>query len=521
MAFIPSSRLSSFDVGGPVIPGTIKPVSAGSFASRAALFAAQRYGPRLVGAAVSRMDSSVNNLADKISGSDISSNNNSNNRKGRTRSGSKPNSDFKNRDDGNGQSPPPRGGRRARRNPNGSSSVGSSVNVNGVPRFTIDTGIPSGTLLNPMQKTTKYYSPLFVQCGRLFSNITDQDDSFFSSLINSELYFKYKIIVQSVITNSFTRYFTEANFYNYIGLVSYSLQVYYMVDSILAYTSVNTNTNIGMMKLRMAITPEIVNYHIKLKEYLESIPIPPNLLEYIRYLYQNFTFNDVEGSSIIRLSVDDLLCTSEYNGELGLNSEVYNSIFHDIIDSSETLSIMKRIRENWVNQLPASSYESFYDPQFSTFWHNSNVSYEDFGSNMVKYTINAKSFEDLLYYGIFDNRLDGIIYASCSVNIKYNNKDVQQMGIWQPFNEFAERNSINSSLLHYSNDNFIRPVTEVEFRNASMVHSAPHVVITQDNNPMWEVNASNFAGSTVPQVHTLENTTQAVVKSVEWLLSPN
>lgn len=525
MAFSPSSGSRSYvDMNLPVVPGVSAPVSAGQFASRTALLAARRYGPKILGAAVNRLDQTVDKFASRLSGSSSSSDNNNNPPKTKSKSSSgsskRSRGGSSTNDGGSGDSSSgPPGGRRPV-NRSTSKNIGAAYDTEGVTRLSLDSGIISGTLVNPIQRTTQYYSPLYIQCGQLFSNIADQDDSVFSSMINQELYFKYRIIVQSSITNSFTRYFTEESFYSYVGLISYALQVYYMIDSILAYTSHNANTNIGMTRLRMAISPDILNSHIKLKEYLEGVPIPPNLLEYIRYLYQNFSFNDVNGSSIIRLSLGDSLCTSEYSSELGLNSETYSQIFESLISSSDTISIMRRIRENWVRTLPPSSYESFYDPQFSTFWHNSNISYEDYGSKAVKYTINTSNFSDQLYYGIFDNRLDGLIYASCSVNTVQNDKNVQQMGLWLPFNDFQHRNSINSSLLHHSNDGLIRPVTEREFRDASLVHAAPYTVITADNNPVWEVSRANFAGSAIPQVHTLENTTQAVVRSVEWLLSP-
>lgn len=521
MSFVPSgiptipSLYSSSLIGSKSAVSGINPaISAGSFASRAGMLAAERYGPVLAGAALNRLDKSVSGLAAKISGD--SSGNGSN---GNGNNNSRSSSSYSGNDNGNPPPPPSsKGGRRPRRK--GATSSSGVYDKTGIPRFSINTGIPSGTLINPLQKSTIHYSPLYVQCGRLFDNVVEQNDSLFSGLINSELYFKYKILVQSTITNSFSRYFTEECFYSYVSVLSKALQLYYMVDSILAYTSNNVNSNLAMFRLRMAMTSEILSEHVKLKEFLGTIPIPPNLLEYIRYLYQNFSFNDVEGSSIIRLSLEDSLCTSEYGDQLGLDLQYYNEVMAELLTLSETFSVLRKVRENWVKELPPSSFEAFYDPQFSTFWHNSNICYEDYGSKKVKYTINATDNTSLLYYGIFDNRLDGIIYASSSVNVNINDVDVCQTGIWKPFSDFKDRKSINSSLLHFSNDNLMRPVTSQEHRNASMVHAAPYTLVTPDKNLMWVVTESNFAGSTIPQVHTLENTTQAVVRSVEWLLNP-
>jgi hypothetical protein len=503
--------------------GLTPPVNGADFARTAGSFILNRYGQAVVGAGINYMDNTVRDIAASISRKSAIP------RKAAAKAGIPGNGSDKGKvngkDDGSGipKKPGKEGGWRKKRSMSDKGQYGG-IDVSSTPRFGLDTGIESGTILNPLQDTTNYYSPLYIQCGTLLPTIGENDDSTFSELINSELYFRYLIIVQQVITNNFASYFTEVDFFNYLATVSEALQIYYMVDSILAFSSHsdNKNQNLAMVNLRMAIGPDILNGHMKLKEFLESVPIPPNLLQYIRYMYQNFCFKDVKGSSIIRLSYQDSLCTDEYKGSLGIDGNTYNSIVLKMLELSKLGSIIAKIRPNWITDLPPSSYEVFYDPQFSTFWHNSNIAYEDFGSNIVKYTINANSKSDLLYYGIFDDRLDGAIYASCSVNLKTTNKDksIQQMGMWQPFNSFKNKNSISSSLLYFNKESKVSSILDVAYRNASMVYAAPHAVKTESGNFTWVVNASNFAGSTIPQVHTLENTTQAVVRTVNWLFEP-
>lgn len=488
MAFIVSSpgSLSSTSNSG-VVSGT----NAAGFVSTAANFAARRYAPVLIGAAVKRMDRAVTRVASSISGSDFPSRldgNDSGNGGGSNNNGGG--------SGGGGKSVKPGGWRPSKRD----KGIGGSPNVQGVPQFTIDTGIDSGTLINPLQPTTKYFTPLFIQCGEFMSTLDIQKDSTLANLLNVDLFYKYLVIVQSEVNFGLSRNFTQDNFYMYISTLSEAIQLYYMIDSILAYTSHTPNNNLAMTRLRMAITPEISNSHTKLREILESTPIPPRLLEYIRYMYQNYSFNNVEGSSIIRLSFKDSLCTSEYDGGLGINESTYFSIINRLIDLATVSSIINKIRPSWKTRMLPSSYEALYDPQFSTFWHNSNIAFEDYGSKVVKHTISVEHSYDMIYYGIFDNRLDGIIYASCSVT---DQNGVIEKGMWKPFSEFDSRNSINSSLLHYSNDSYIRPVTEVEYRISSMVHAAPHTVITKDNNPVWELYKNHYAGSCVPQVHKI------------------
>jgi len=510
MTFIVSSpsSFSHSSGSGSFTPG----VDASTFARAAAGYAVNRYGPTLLNAAQSRIDSTVSNIASKIAGNGSSSNVSGNGKSSSSRASN--NSSSNGNDSGKSN---PIGGRRASKSRGPLTGTGGSPNIQGVPQLSLDSGIDSGTINNPLQDTTPDYSPLFIQCGQFIPDVDQQKNSTYSKLMGKELFYKYLMLVQSEVNFSMSRNFTEENFYTYIITISKALQLYYMVDSILAFTSHTPNNNIAMTRLRMAINPGIANGHIKLREFLETTPIPPNLLMFIRHMYQNYSFSNVSGSPIIRLSFKDSLCTSELKGPLTINGLTYASIINDLIGCSITTSIISRIRPKWKVKLPESSYEALYDPQFSTFWHNSNIAYEDYGSKVVKYTINCDDYNTPLYYGIFGNRLDGVIYASCSVNVEHN---VMEMGLWRPFSEFQEMKSMNSSLLHMSNDGLIRPVTEQNFRFSSMVYAAPYTTITKDNNPIWNLINSSYVGACIPQVHTLENVTQAITRTIIWLFVP-
>jgi hypothetical protein len=499
----------------PSYPG--QPLSASEFVRTAGGWLIRRYGSAIVGAGVRRMDRIVDDFSTRFGDGTPPSNPG-------TRTGSRssnPRLMATARNSGDSSGPPPNvtGGRRRRRNPK-VGNAGGSVDVDSTTKFTIDTGIDSGTLINPLQGPTKEFTPVLIQCGVLMPNLKDGSDDNFGQLVNSEIYFKYKILVQAEITNSFASFFTEENFYKILGTLSEALQLYYMIDSILAYTSVSPNVNIAMYKLRMAITPEIAAGHAKLGEFLRTCAIPPKMLEFIRYMYQNFTFSDTEGSTIIRLSYKDSLCTAEKDGLLNIDENTYEDIFVKLVNSSETISIMKKIKPSWVNDLPSSSYELMCDPQFSTFWHNSNISYESLQTKKVHYTITVNNQSDLLYYGIFDNRLDGLIYACASVTEVRGQDRIQQNGLWVPFDEFLNRNSITSSLLYYDSDGLIRSVQSYQHRYASMIHAAPYVERDQQGHMEYVATQVGYAGAAIPQLHSLVNTSQAVTRSVNWLLDP-
>jgi len=493
-------------------PGVTPGVCARDFISSLGDYAFNRYGQTIVNSVRDRVDKTVLNVADYISGNN-SDNNGSSGRNSKSSSNSNSNSSG-----GDNDSPPPtsngkKGGRRPRRN----LGPGGSPNSLGIPSFSINSGIDSGVVVNPLQQTTDFYSPLYIQCGRLFSDGTSQKESDLSSLMNNQLFYQYQIIVTSEINYSLAKELTQEKFYDYVRKISYALQLYYMIDSILAYTTHSPNHNMAMTTVRASISSDVSNGHIKLKELLESTPIPPRLLEYIRYMYQNYSFYSVSGSSIIRLSLDDSLCTGEYEGGLGINNDTYFNVINSLISCSNISAILRRIRPNWQVKMPPSSYEALFDPQFSTFWHNSNIAYQDFGSKISKYTISVKGNTESIYYGIFDDRLDGVIYASCSIQDAFN---IIQKGLWCPFDKFDGKISINNSLLYFDKDQLLNPANDVAFRNASMVFAAPHVVTTKDGNKIWVVDKSNFAGSCIPQLHSLDNVTQALVRTVSWLLAP-
>lgn len=496
----------------PVMPnfntGFTPGVSAGQFASGIAGTIAGRYGTTILGAAATRIQSEADKMAERVADS-IRGDNTSTPVSGRSKSNS-------NGDKSKNGNPTPKPNRRPRRPP----GIGGSPNVIGVPQLSLNTGIESGTINNPLQRTTSEYTPLFVQCGQLLPSGTEQTGSAYQSLLNNELFYKYLSVISDTVNYSLIKAFTAKQFYDYIDTISIALQIYYMVDSILAFTSHTPNHNIGMTRLRMGITPEMSSGHIKLRELLQSTPIPPNMLTYIRHMYQNYSFSDVFGAPIIRLSFGNALCTKEFSGNIGLSDDVYRSIINKIIDCSVTSSTIAKIRPNWKVALPPSSYEALYDPQFSTFWHNSDITYREQTTKIVKHTISADNDSDMLYYGIFGNNLDGIIYASCSVSKSTDQgSTVVQKGLWSPFTLYDGVAEQDTSLLYVSKDDYISPVHDAQYRFSSMVYSAPHIETGLENTLVWKTCRNSYAGACIPQLHTLNNVEQAVARSVNWLFA--
>lgn len=486
-------------------------------ANKVGYFVGSKVATHVANRAINKAVTILNDLSDKYLFSSVAGNNGSgSNSTSPVSNNSSKSSNGSNNSDkppqGPGKPKNPKGGRR----PKSTGNVGGSLDVDVSPRTSLDTGIDSGTIINPLQEPTGDYTPLFIQCGQLFPSLEQNKDSTFTKLMNIDLYYKYLILVQSEINYSLARQFTQEKLLDYIIKISYALQLYYMIDSILAYTSYSPNNNIGMTRLRMAITPEIANGHVSLKQFLETTPIPPNLLMFIRYMYQNFSFSEVIGAPVVRLSFFDVLCTREYNG-LGMDGSTYADLVTDLIGLSETISTIKKIRPSWVVKMPPSFVEATYDAQFITFWHNCNVAYEEFDFETVKYSRSAKTVNDSLYYGIFGDRLDGLIYASSSILLDNN---TMELGLWKPFDIFKEKKSINSSILSYSKDGSIGPINERSIRISSMVYSAPYSYVTKDGNYVWELVNCSYAAVQIPQTHTLENVTQAMSRSMIWLLNP-
>lgn len=405
---------------------------------------------------------------------------------------------------------------------------------------TWSSGVTSGLVFNPQQNTGDYFSPIFISCGEIFPNLArNKPNAYLDELINNYI---YQFYLDKVLNYNFrlSPSFTLTDFRNYLKTVVEALQYYYLVDSILVYCSNINNQNVGMRHLRNKLSPSVVSYHAELGERLVNFPIPEPLLLYIRYMYQNFSFGTTSNCPIIRLSMNNAIFEVDKSKIGQLDDITYSTLFlslNNIAPIKSILTVALKGQNNFFRtSLPGSTDVIFFDDQFCTFWHNSNIAYVR--GKEIDYSVQVDSKEKNLYYGSFAQDPDGIIYASSSITqvIKDANNDVerngvsqtltpiteeivnksyiQHNGLWSPYDDLLENDTNGQSSLLCYVDGQVKSVQKESLRVSTHLHSAPYF-----QNPGWINKKYGYAGCQVSQVHSILNLQQAVSQTAKALLS--
>lgn len=296
-----------------------------------------------------------------------------------------------------------------------------------------NSGIKSGTLVNDREEpSSSSYSTLFTLGGTFFESL--DSNSYYSNLLE-DIYYRYLRKVQASVNVNAAKTFTKSKFSEYIYSLSNALQLYYMVESILAYSQNPSNKNEGMLFLRNKFDSNLMSQHERLRRFLITCPIPKKLMEFICYMYSNFSFSNYDNSVIFRLEFRDTLHTTG----LVLSELYYDVIISSIFDCNEVTSLLlKSIPSLGIIDLDFVSNEVIYDENFLTFWHNSDHTMQSYSNkNNDGYIVHSRVVEnydeEFPYYQFTDIDIDGIFYA-CSSYHNYKTK-CDDPGLWRAYHD--------------------------------------------------------------------------------------
>jgi hypothetical protein len=323
----------------------------------------------------------------------------------------------------------------------------------GVSSLTFTTDISPGFVINGYESSINGYSTCFLQCGSFFDTITE---NMFQTQLDDVLFSEYLFEIQKRVRYNIDKKLTKFNFYRYFSNVSNALQLFYMVDSIIAHSQ-STNIrhkNRGLQYLRSTFDADLLSCHQRLNEVLTTVPVPPNLLNFIRYLMQNFTFTEGEGYPIYRLAFRQTLHNSCKSGSL--SPQYYDVIINELISDTTTIGILNAAfpKEFKFDDLPPSQDVPIYDKNFITFWSNNDITYLVDKAKELSHTRYVADESQNYKYFVFNSDVDGIFYGSSTI---YNvNSQRSETGIWSPIRDFVQMTTTNSrqrsSLLCYYDD---------------------------------------------------------------------
>lgn len=421
---------------------------------------------------------------------------------------------------------------------NGSNSSGNPNNYLGPFPGTLETlnapiewssGINSGVIVNPNQGYHNHWSPMFITCGSFFPDLelmpADLKDSFFTSILNADVFYDYLRAAENSINRELSSQFAKADFVNYILVTLRAIQIYYCIDSILAYSSDTSNYNPAMDALRNRITPVTISGHLRLKEKLERETMSGVAVNFIRFMYQNFALSEDKGAPIIRISFGELLADDLVNDYLANGSQ--HTAVIDLMNEAKYTKVSSYIRRSfpdWRIKLLPSTSEVIYSDQFINFWHNHlntckqlSTSVNNPGELLFNMTADAHSQEK--YYGIEGQELDGMIYACTSIFDTSQTPDHSiHCGLWMPITTHTSKQEINNTSVKFYHSNTFKGLDHFKLPVAALLHSA----FAYDSvEKSFEVRHYPLGNKRLAQVHTITNMKQAISESVRYLLKPS
>lgn len=204
--------------------------------------------------------------------------------------------------------------------------------------------------------------------------------------------------------------FSAANLNEYFTSLVNAHQIYFYYRSIFTYFYDGSNKNAGMLALKSQVTSSMVERLDDLGRKLAYLPIPPNLLETIRYMSGNYLSGDNQGSPIIKFC-PHLASTTMVNS-IDLDN-VYNLLSTNTI--SRVGSLLGRAIKNWIpkgfKDVPSVPV---YDANFKTIFVNApSVTYVNTAVNCQPV---AATDDTSVQYNSATNNLDGLAYSMFSIN---------------------------------------------------------------------------------------------------------
>jgi hypothetical protein len=206
--------------------------------------------------------------------------------------------------------------------------------------------------------------------------------------------------------------FTPALLTTAFNSAIYALQVYYWYASILSYESDPRNKNSGMIALRQGITSQMISDLNQLGHRLEDTPVPPRLVQWVKYMSSNFFSGPSQGASITKtcFSYAAFVGTPpaiSYPAQAltSLNSAANTTVF----------ALLRRSIPQWrIGKLYDVTTTPNFDPNFKTIFANLPTSFYSSLSQQNQ-APNGSNSSSAISYNTYNNRLDGVAYAMASV----------------------------------------------------------------------------------------------------------
>lgn len=383
------------------------------------------------------------------------------------------------------------------------------------------TGVRSGLIVNPGEPVNdEDYSDLYLMGGHLLKK--DAVATSFKEYIETVVFPYVQTSVQFSLNYSYELTLTQFNDWFYA--LTKALELYYTLDSIIAFNDNKLNTNRGTRKMRTKITSGMRLRLNLLRDILGKQPIPPRVLHLVRYMYQHFKFSSLPGAPVYRLVPGNLYnelasygdCDSYINR---LSEETVKNVTTELISHSAVYNKIYQALPEWHvpnNCMPPSCNEAYYDSSFRTFWFNATTTYV--AGTTLKYCRQDDDPGNFRYW-LYTNNYDGVFFAMSSFN--KTGEEGTRPGIWVPTIDYSAVSDAwgKSNCLVYTPQDTIQPITHITGKENRLPLQFDNYCV-----PYWSQEdalmkpSHNLDGSMqVAQECTFDTWKQAVYRTSQWL----
>ena len=188
-----------------------------------------------------------------------------------------------------------------------------------------------------------------------------------------------------------------------------ALQVYYYYASILSYESDPRNKNTAMIQLRSLCSPQLISDLTQLGRRLEDTPMPPRIVQWVRYMNMTFLSGDTQGSPLIKLGIDSDVVTVTNDSNTRCKQALTT-----LTASTAVFALIRRAIPQWrIGTLYDVPVTPVYDKNFLSIFANAPWAYTNTTPTLfIGPTVSTDT--EVINYNSYNNRLDGAAYAMCS-----------------------------------------------------------------------------------------------------------
>jgi len=202
-----------------------------------------------------------------------------------------------------------------------------------------------------------------------------------------------------------TTNFSTANILQAFNALLYALQIYFYYKSIITYHDEPSNHNMGMVYIRKQMDASFIESLELLERRLLDTPVPPRMLDFIRYLSGNFYAGDAAGAPLIKIV------------PIPPNSNMYNSndatLALSALSNTANNNVFTVLRKAVPQWRPSVLYDvpkaPFYDQNFKSIF--ANLPFISYYGSAQNYLPTITDSNTAIIYNSFTNHLDGVAYA--------------------------------------------------------------------------------------------------------------